>query len=434
MPDAQGWDFETLQVHAAQRAAPENGAASLPIFQTAAYEYESIDQAAARFALETPGYMYSRSNNPTVAAVAERIATLEGGIGAVLTASGQAATALSILAIAEAGDHIVASASLYGGTRTLFTHTLSRLGIAFTFIEDPHRIDDWRTAVRPETKALFAETIPNPRNDILDFEAVADVAHAAGVPFIIDNTVATPYLFRPFEHGADISVHSATKYLGGHGTTLGGAIVDGGTFDWTARPERFPRLTAPEPAQHGLVYSERFGAHAYLARVRTRLLGDIGATLSPFNAFLIHLGIETLSLRMERHVQNALAVAQWLETHPLVESVSYAGLPSSPYFERAQRYLPRGAGAVLGFEIRGGLDAGRTFVGALPLFRHVSNIGDVRSLVVHPATTTHSRLTAQQQRESGVSPGFIRLSIGIESLKDIVSSLEIAFAAVAAEG
>ncbi len=424
-----GWSFETKQIHAGQIPDDTTNARALPIYQTTSYTFRDTNHAAALFGLAEPGNIYTRIMNPTQDVVEQRIAALEGGVGALLVASGQAAETLAILNLAEAGDHVVSSPSLYGGTYNLFHYTLARLGIDVTFVENPDDLYAWRQAVRPNTKAFFAESISNPKNDILDIEAVAGVAHENGVPLVIDNTVATPYLIRPFEWGADIVVHSATKYLGGHGTAIAGAIVDGGTFDWAAQPERFPRFNNPDPSYHGLVYAQALGAAAYIVKARVQLLRDLGPAVAPFNAFLIAQGLETLSLRIERHVANAQRVAEWLEQRDEVESVSYAGLPSSPWYERGRKYAPQGTGAVLAFEIKGGVEAGKRFVDALELHSHVANIGDVRSLVIHPASTTHSQLTPEEQAATGVTPGLIRLAVGIEGIEDILADLEAGFRA-----
>ena len=427
MTDPTAWSFETKQIHAGQSADGATGARALPIYQTTSYVFRDTDHAAALFGLAEFGNIYTRLMNPTQDVVEQRIAALEGGVGALLLSSGQAAESLAILNLAQAGDHIVSSPSLYGGTYNLFHYTLPKLGIEVTFVDDPDDLDGWRSAVRPNTKAFFGETIPNPKNDILDIEAVANVAHEAGVPLIVDNTVATPYLIQPLKHGADIVVHSATKYLGGHGTAIAGVIVDGGTFDWAAHGDKFPGFVEPDPSYHGVVYTEALGELAYIIKARIQLLRDLGPAIAPFNAFLIAQGLETLSLRIERHVANAQSLAEWLENHDQVEKVHYAGLPSSPWFERAKKYAPNGAGAVLAFEIKGGLDAGKSFVDALELFSHVANIGDVRSLVIHPASTTHSQLTPDEQAASAVTPGLVRLAAGLEGLPDLIADLEAGF-------
>jgi O-acetylhomoserine (thiol)-lyase len=427
--DPTAWSFETKQIHAGQTADTATGARALPIYQTTSYVFRDTDHAAALFGLAEPGNIYTRIMNPTQDAVEQRVAALEGGVAALLVSSGQAAETFAILNLAEAGDHIVSSASLYGGTYNLFHYTLPKLGIEVSFVDDPDDLEAWRAAVRPNTKAFFGETIGNPKGDILDIEEIAAIAHAAGVPLIVDNTVATPYLIRPLQHGADIVVHSATKYLGGHGTAVAGVIVDGGTFDWAADAERFPQFNTPDPSYHGLVYAEALGNLAFIIKARIQLLRDLGSAVAPFNAFLIAQGLETLSLRVERHVQNAQAVAEWLEKHDQVESVSYAGLPSSPWYERGQKYAPHGTGAVLSFEIAGGLEAGKRFVDSLELFSHVANIGDVRSLVIHPASTTHSQLAPDEQRATGVTPGLVRLAVGLEGLPDLLADLEAGFRA-----
>ena len=423
------WSFETKQIHAGQVADESTRARALPIYQTTSYTFKNTDHAAALFGLAESGNIYTRIMNPTTSVVEERIAALEGGIGALMVSSGQAAESLAILNIAGAGDHLVSSPRLYGGTYNLFHYTLPKLGIEVTFVEDPDDIASWTAAVRPNTKLFFAETISNPQIDILDIEAVAGAAHSAGVPLMVDNTVATPYLIRPIEWGADIVIHSATKYLGGHGTAIAGVIVDGGKFDWAAQGEKYPGLTTPDPSYHGVVYTEALGAAAFIAKARVQGLRDLGPAVAPFNAFLIAQGIETLSLRMERHVSNALKVAEWLEARDEVESVAYAGLASSTWHDRQQKYAPRGAGGVLAFEIVGGLDAGKRFVDALELHSHVANIGDVRSLVIHPASTTHSQLSPEEQLATGVTPGLVRLAVGLEGLDDILADLEAGFRA-----
>ncbi|WP_375479514.1 bifunctional o-acetylhomoserine/o-acetylserine sulfhydrylase [uncultured Jatrophihabitans sp.] len=436
---ASGWSFETRQIHAGQSPDSVTHARALPIYQTTSYTFESTEQASNLFALQEFGNIYTRIMNPTQAAVEDRIASLEGGVGALLTASGQAAETIALLNLAETGDHIVSSARLYGGTYNLFHYTFPKLGITVSFVDDPDDLEQWRAAVQPNTKAFFAETISNPQIDVLDIEAVAGVAHEVGVPLVVDNTIPTPYLIRPLEWGADIVVHSATKYLGGHGTAIGGAIVDGGTFDYAAQPDRFPQYNQPDESYHGLVYARDLGVGsplganlAFILKARVQLLRDLGSSISPFNAFLLAQGIETLSLRVERHVSNALAVAQWLEQRDEVLSVNYAGLPSSPWHERAGKYAPLGAGGVLAFEISGGVDAGRSFVEALELHSHVANIGDVRSLVIHPASTTHSQLSPAEQVATGVTPGLVRLSVGLENVTDIIADLDAGFRAAKA--
>lgn len=428
--------FETLQIHAGQEPDSDTGSRALPIYQTTAFVFDDAQQAADRFALSELGPIYTRITNPTTEVVENRIAALEGGVGALLLASGQAATSTAIFNLAGAGDHVVASASLYGGTHNLFVHTLKKLGIDFTLIEGHNDPDQWEAAVQPNTKAFFAESIPNPKGDILDIETVAEVAHKNGVPLIVDNTIATPYLVRPIEWGADIVVHSATKYLGGHGTAMGGVIVDSGNFDYSAYPERFPGFNEPDPTYNGLVYARDLGAHgafgtnlSYILKARVQLLRDLGASISPFNSFLLAQGIETLSLRMDRHVENTQKVAEWLSKRPDVLEVTYSGLPDSPHHQLAEKYAPKGPGGILTFEVEGGEAAGRAFVSALKLHSNVANIGDVRSLVVHPASTTHSQLTPEQQELAGVSPGLVRLSLGLEHIDDIISDLETGFEA-----
>jgi len=430
------WSFETRQIHAGQAPDPTTGARALPIYQTTSFVFPDAGVAADRFALKDLGPIYTRIGNPTQEAVEARIADLEGGVGALLLSSGQAATTFAILNVAEAGDHVVASPSLYGGTYNLLQNTLRKLGVTTTFVTDPHDPQAWRDAVQPNTKAFFGETIPNPKADILDVEAVAAVAHEVGVPLIVDNTVATPYLLRPIEFGADVVIHSATKYLGGHGSAIGGVIVDSGNFDFAKDPERFPGFNTPDPSYDGLVYARDLGVDgilganlAYVLKARVQLLRDLGSAISPFNAFLIAQGIETLSLRVERHVSNAATVAAWLEARDDVARVHYAGLESSPWHANALRYTPRGAGAIVAFEIEGGSPAGQAFVSALELHSNVANIGDVRSLVIHPASTTHSQLTPEEQAASGVTPGLVRLSVGIEHVDDILADLEAGFTA-----
>lgn len=433
------WSFETRQIHAGQTPDPTTGARALPIYQTTSFVFESAQQAADRFALKELGPIYTRIGNPTTEVVENRLASLEGGVGALLLSSGQAAETIAILNIAESGDHVVASPSLYGGTYNLLHYTLPKMGIETTFVTDPHDPQAWRDAVQPNTKLFFAETIPNPKSDILEIEAVAAVAHEVGVPLVVDNTVATPFLLRPLEHGADVVVHSATKYLGGHGTAIGGVIIDGGTFDYAQHPERFPNYNTPDPSYNGLVIARDLGVGgmfgvnlAFILKARIQLLRDLGSSISPFNAFLIAQGIETLSLRMERHVANAQRVAEWLEARDDVVRVHYASLPSSPWHANALKYTPKGSGAVLAFELDGGSEAGQAFVSALELHSNVANIGDVRSLVIHPASTTHSQLTPQEQALSGVTPGLVRLAVGIEHIDDILADLEAGFRAAGA--
>lgn len=423
------WSFETKQVHAGAAPDPATNARATPIYQTTSYVFRDTEHAANLFGLAEFGNIYSRIMNPTTDVLEQRVAALEGGAAALAVASGQAAQAVAIQNIAEAGDHIVSSASLYGGTYNQFHYTFPKMGIEVTFVDDPDDLEQWRAAIRPNTKALYGESLGNPRGNVLDIAGVAAVAHAAGVPLIIDNTVPTPYLVRPIEHGADIVVHSLTKFLGGHGTSIGGVVVDSGRFDWVGNAERFPGLTTPDPSYHGAVYTDAVGPIAYIIKARVQLLRDLGPALSPQNAFLIIQGIETLSLRMERHNQNAQTLAEWLEQRDEVEKVHYAGLPSSPWHAAQQRYLPKGGGAIVAFELRGGIEAGRAFVDALELHSHLANIGDVRSLVIHPASTTHSQLSAGEQLASGVTPGLVRLSVGLEGVEDLKADLDAGFRA-----
>jgi len=418
------WKFETKQVHAGAAPDPTTNARATPIYQTTSYVFNNAEHAKNLFALAEFGNIYTRIQNPTQEVVEQRVAELEGGTAALLVSSGQSATTLAILNIAEAGDHIVSSASIYGGTYNLFKYTFAKLGIQTTFVEDQDDAEEWARAIRPNTKLLFAETIGNPKINILDISLVATVAHEHGIPLVVDNTIATPYLIRPFEHGADIVVHSATKYLGGHGTVIGGVIVDGGSFEWSKNVEKFPGLTEPDPSYHGASYTTVLGdSIAYIIKARVQLLRDLGSAIAPASAWQLIQGIETLSLRVERHVSNAQAVAEYLENHPDVASVNYSGLPSSPWYAAANKYAPKGVGGVLSFELKGGVDAGRTLVDTVSLFSHVANIGDVRSLIIHPASTTHSQLTPEQQLTTGVTPGLVRLSIGIENIDDIIADL-----------
>ncbi|WP_166356322.1 bifunctional o-acetylhomoserine/o-acetylserine sulfhydrylase [Phytoactinopolyspora limicola] len=418
------WSFETRQIHAGQQPDPATGARALPIYQTTSYQFRDTEHAANLFGLAEPGNIYTRIMNPTQDVVEQRLASLEGGVGALLLSSGQSATSAALLNVAEAGDHIVASASLYGGTDTLLRHSFPKLGIQVTFVDDPNNPEAWRAATTSNTKAFFGETIGNPKGDVLDLEAIAAVAQEVGVPFVVDNTIATPYLLNPLKYGANVVVHSATKYIGGHGTAIAGVLVDGGSFDYAAHGDRFPGFTTPDPSYNGLVYADALGPAAYIAKARVQFLRNLGSAISPFNAFLLAQGLETLSLRIERHVQNTVAVAEWLAARDEVASVSYPGLVSSPWNSLAQKYLPRGAGAVLTFELAGGHDAGRTFIDSLELFSHVANIGDVRSLAIHPASTTHSQLNADEQRAAGVTPGLVRLAVGLEGIDDILADLD----------
>lgn len=432
-----GWGFETRQIHSGQEPDSATGARAVPIYQTTAYQFRDSAHAANLFALGEPGNIYTRIMNPTQGVLETRLAALENGLaetaagvpGALVVASGQAAETLAILNIAEAGDHLVAGAALYGGTYNLLHYTLPKFGIETTFVDDIDDIDAWRAAVKPNTKLFYGESIGNPMNNVLDIEGVAGAAHEAGVPLIIDNTVASPYLVRPLEWGADIVVHSATKFLGGHGTSIAGAIVDGGSFEFSDA-EKYPNFNEPDPSYHGLQYWPMLGAGSYIAKARVQLLRDLGPAVSPFNAFQILQGVETLSLRMERHVDNAQAVAEWLDAHDEVESVNYAGLSSSPWAANAEKYTRGlGAGSVPSFVIKGGREAGERFVNALELHSHVANIGDVRSLVIHPGSTTHSQLTPDEQAATGVHPGLVRLSVGLESLEDIIEDLALGFRA-----
>lgn len=436
---SNNWSFETRQIHAGQAPDPVTGARALPIYQTTSFVFPSAESAAARFALQELEPIYTRIGNPTADAVETRIADLEGGVGALLLSSGQAATTFAILNIAEAGDHIVASPSLYGGTQNLLKHTLKKLGVEVTFVAASDDLQSWRDAVQPNTKAFFAETISNPRQDVLDIENVAAIAHEAGVPLLVDNTLASPYLIRPIEWGADIVIHSATKFLGGHGSAIAGVIVDSGNFDFSKDPERFPTFNTPDESYNGLVYARDLGVNgilganlAYILKARVQLLRDLGSAPAPFNAFLIAQGLETLSLRIERHVENATKVANWLEGRSDVETVAYAGLESSPWYELGKKYSPKGAGSIIAFELSGGAEAGKAFVSALQLHSHVANLGDVRSLVIHPASTTHAQLSEEERLAAGVRPGLVRLSVGLENIDDILADLELGFQAVAA--
>ena len=418
--------FDTRAIHAGQRPDPYTGARAVPIFQTTSYVFEDPESAAAYFNLQEYGNTYSRIMNPTTAVFEERVASLEGGAGAVAFASGLAAQAAALFTMLTPGDHIVSSSALYGGTVTQLKHLARKLSIELTFV-DPDDLDAWRAALRPNTKVLYGETIGNPGGNVLDIAAVAGIAHGHGAPLMVDSTFATPYLCRPIEHGADIVVHSATKFIGGHGTSIGGVVVEAGTFDWSNG--RFPVVADPSPAYHGLAFHETFGMYGYLMKLRAESLRDLGAALSPFNAFLFLLGLETLPLRMERHVANALGVARFLEGHPAVAGVRYPGLPTSPYRPLVERYLPRGAGAVFVFDLKGGREAGQRFIENLHLWSHLANVGDAKSLVIHPASTTHRQLNDEELAAAGVGPGTIRLSVGLETLEDLLADLRLGLAA-----
>jgi O-acetylhomoserine (thiol)-lyase len=419
--------LETLALHGGQQPDPTTGARAVPIYQTTSYQFKDTDHAARLFGLQEFGNIYTRIMNPTQDVLEQRIAALEGGVGALALASGQAAETLGVLNLAGAGDNIVSASDLYGGTYNLFRHTLPKIGITTRFV-DARDYDGFRNAIDERTKAFFLEFIGNPRLDVLDLQKIAAIAHERGVPVIVDSTTATPYLSRPFEWGADIVIHSATKYIGGHGNSIGGLLVDSGKFDWANG--RFPEFTTPDPSYHGLVYTQALGPLAYIIKARVQLLRDIGPAISPFNAFLLLQGIETLPLRMERHSQNALAVAKHLQEHAKVEWVNYPGLPNHPTYELAKKYLPKGQSGILGFGIKGGRTAGATFINSLKLFSHLANIGDAKSLAIHPATTTHSQLTPEEQAITGVTDDYVRLSVGIESIDDIIADLDQALAKV----
>ena len=417
------WKFETLQLHAGQEQPdPATDARAVPIYMTSSYVFKDCDQAAARFGLTEEGNIYTRLMNPTTDVFEKRIAALEGGAAALATASGAAAITYAVQNIAKAGDHIVSSKRVYGGTYNLFAHTLPAYGITCTFV-DPDEPGGFERAIRPETKAIFLESVGNPNSSLVDLDAVAALAHAHGLPLLVDNTFATPYLLRPLEHWADIVVHSATKFIGGHGTAVGGVIVDGGRFDWSASG-RFGCLTEPDPSYHGVVYTEAAGALAYITKARVTLMRDTGAVLSPFHAFLFLQGLETLSLRVERHVENALRAAEFLARHPRVERVNHPALPDSPYHALYRRDFPKGAGSIFTFEIRGGAEAARAFIDRLQVFSLLANVADVKSLAIHPASTTHSQMSEEELAEAGIRPGTVRLSIGTEHIDDILADLE----------
>ena len=424
MPDntpSHSFGFTTRQLHAGQKPDPTTGARAVPIYQTTSYQFQDSDHAARLFSLEESGNIYTRIMNPTTDVFEQRIADLEGGVGALASSSGHAAQTMTVLALCQTGDHIVSACTLYGGTYNQFVYTFPRLGIEVTLV-DPSDPENFRRAIRPNTKLIFGETLGNPGINVFPLEETAAIARENGLPLVIDNTFATPYLCRPIEWGANIVVHSTTKFIGGHGTSIGGAIVDGGNFDWAASG-RFPNFTTPDESYHGLVYAS-LGAPAFILKTRVQILRDIGACQAPINSWLFIQGLETLSLRMDRHVQNAQAAAEFLEKHPCVRWVKYPGLRSHPDYTAAQKYLPKGPGAILGFGIEGGLEAGRRFIDRLQLFSHLANVGDAKSLAIHPASTTHSQLTPDQQLTAGVTPDFIRLSIGIEDIDDILWDLD----------
>ena len=422
--EAKRYHFNTLAIHGGHVPDSATNARAVPIYQTTSYTFNDADHAARLFGLQEFGNIYTRLMNPTTDVFEQRIAALEGGAAALATASGQAAETLAILTIAKAGDEIVSTTSLYGGTYNLFHHTLPKLGINFHFV-DGADFAGIEAAINEKTRAIYTETVGNPKLDVIDIGKLADIAHRHGLPLIIDNTTPSPALVRPIEHGADIVVHSATKFIGGHGTTIGGVIVDAGKFDWAASG-RFGELTEPDPSYHGLSYTEAFGNLAFILKARVQGLRDTGAALSPFSSFLLLQGAETLHLRMERHSENALEVARFLQNHELVEWVNYPGLESSKYSELAQKYLPNGAGALVTFGIKGGFEAGKKFINSVKLFSLLANIGDAKSLVIHPASTTHSQLTAEEQKSTGVTPELIRLSVGIEDIRDILADLDAA--------
>jgi len=426
------WGFETRQIHAGATADPTTAARAIPIYQTTSYVFRDTAHAAALFGLAELGNIYTRIMNPTQNAFEERIASLEGGVAALAVSSGSSAETIALLNLAENGGHLVSSASLYGGTYNLFHYTLPKLGIETTFVNNPDDLAEWAAAIRPNTKAFYAETLGNPKGDVLNFEGVVKVAHDHKIPLVVDNTLATPYLSRPIEHGADVVVHSATKFIGGHGTSIGGVIVDGGNFDYEGSG-RFPGFTEPDPSYHGLVFGqlpEPLFPARFVLKARLQYLRDIGAAIAPFNSFLFLQGLETLSLRMERHVANATTVAKWLEARDDVKWVAYPGLESSPWHSLQERYLPKGGGAVLAFGIEGGADAGRKFIEGLELFSHLANVGDAKSLAIHPASTTHSQLSEDEQLSAGVSADLVRLSVGLELIDDILADLETGFRAV----
>jgi len=418
--------FDTLALHAGQSPDSQTLSRAVPIYQTSSYVFKSSEHAANLFGLKEFGNIYTRLMNPTTDVLEKRLAELDGGVGALAVASGQAATTYAVLNIAQAGQNIISTNYLYGGTYNLFHYTLPKLGITVKFV-DTSNPENIRQAIDENTRLVYMESVGNPKNNVDDFEAIAKVAHDAGIPFVIDNTVTTPYLFKPLDHGADIVVYSLTKFISGHGTSIGGAVVDGGTFPWNNG--KFPELAEPDPSYHGLNYWEALGNLSYILKMRLTLLRDMGACISPFNSFQIIQGVETLHLRMQRHVENAQKVAEWLEKHPLVSWVNYPGLASHPDHAKAKKYLPKGAGAIIGFGIKGGMEAGKKFIDNVKLLSHLANIGDAKSLVIHPASTTHQQLTPEEQISTGVTADFIRLSVGLEDVRDIVADLEQALKA-----
>jgi O-acetylhomoserine (thiol)-lyase len=422
---SRSFGFTTRQLHAGQQPDPTTGSRAVPIYQTTSYVFKDTDHAARLFALQESGNIYTRIMNPTSDVFEQRVASLEGGVGALAASSGHAAQTMAILTLCGAGDHIVSASTLYGGTYNQFNYTFPRIGIEVTFV-DPTNPENFRRAIRPNTKILYGETLGNPRINVFPFDEVAAIAREQRIPLVIDSTFATPYLCRPFEWGANIVTHSTTKFIGGHGTSIGGLVVDGGNFDWAASG-RFPNFTEPDPSYHGVVYAG-LGAAAFITKARVQILRDIGACQSPINSWLFLQGVETLSLRMERHVQNAQAVAEFLEKHPRVNWVTYPGLKSHPDYAAAKKYLPKGPGAILGFGVKGGLEAGRNFINRLQLFSHLANVGDAKSLAIHPASTTHGQLTPEEQASAGVTPDFVRLSIGLEDIEDILWDLDQALA------
>ena len=427
MTDERDFGFHTRSVHAGARPEPTSGARALPIFQTSSYVFEDPESAAAYFNLQEYGNTYSRIMNPTIAALEERIANLEGGVGAVCFASGMAAQTSAFFTLLNPGDHVIASSALYGGTVTQLKHLFRKLSIELTFVS-PDNVDEWRAAIKDHTKLLYGETIGNPGGNVLDIEALANLAHEHGMPLMVDNTFATPYLCRPMEFGADIVVYSTTKFLGGHGTSIGGAVTDSGEFDWSNG--RYPVIAEPSDAYHGLAFHETFGIYGYLMKLRAETLRDLGACMSPFNAFLFAQGIETLPLRMRQHVSNAERVAKFLSEHSMIESVSYPGLETNLYKPLVDKYLPKGAGAVFCFDLPGGREAGQQFIRSLTLFSHLANVGDAKSLVIHPATTTHRQLSDDELLATGIGPGTVRVSIGIEDADDLIWDLEQGLAAI----